>query len=88
MGNYGGNSVSVCQVSGATGALFNCAGLTGSAFSNAYGIAVSGGYAYVTNGGSGGSVSVCQVSGSTGALSNCAATGSGFSYPYGIAVSF
>ena len=80
-----GSDVSVCQVSGSTGALSSCAP-TGSGFGDPYGIAVSGGYAYVANFGTN-SVSVCQVSGSTGALSSCAPTGSGFGKPIGIAVS-
>ena len=93
--NVGGSSdsVSVCQVSGSTGALSQCAPYTqaGSGFNIPNGVAVSGGYLYVVNvGGSSDSVSVCQVSGSTGALSLCAPytqSGSGFNIPAGIALS-
>lgn len=82
MGSGSGQGVTYCQVDG-EGLLENCAA-TASGVSYAFGIAIGGGYAYLS--GLGGTLDVCVVN-SDGSLTACTSTGSGFSFPQFITLS-
>jgi len=66
-------TVDVCAI-GASGGLANCAS-AGGIFSGAYGITLSGGYAYIANQGNG-TVSVCSIN-PVGTFAACAASNIG-----------
>jgi len=66
-------TVDVCAIS-ASGSLAGCTS-TGSVFSGAYGITLSGGYAYIANQGNG-TVSVCSIN-PDGTFATCAASNIG-----------
>ncbi|HWG77908.1 MAG TPA: hypothetical protein VN660_14110 [Steroidobacteraceae bacterium] len=82
IGSGNGHGVTYCQID-AQGLLGNCAA-TASGVTYAFGIAIGGGYAYLS--GLSGTLDVCAVN-SDGSLTACAATGSGFNFPQFITLS-
>ena len=84
-GDYA-NSVVKCVVN-QNGTLANSCTPTGSGFVVPYGIAISNGFAYITNqNGVASTISTCEISTVNGDLINCVTGGSNLNGPFGIAI--